>query len=713
MTGARRTRPTVIARFIVLALIASTLLAVSPIRAGTSVSPIMIVGHSLEASAATPQPGNAAMRSVGSSAGTIAASGTLEWTNLTGPVAPPRVNYVSAAYDSVDHYLVTFSGQNASAYPTNLTWVWENGTWVNLTATAGPAPVARMGMALTYDAADSYVLAYGGGGFFATCGTSPATACNSTWAFYGGKWHVLATHGSSPPVSLQPDMVYDAADSYVVASDGFTTWTFKAGAWTELCGTTGNCSNPIPHPPRFPGAMAYDSQAGEVLYYGDSSTWKFSAGNWTNITSTSGTPPPTAPYSYPMMSDDPATASVLYFGGLVGNGAGGWVYLDDTWSFSGGTWTNVSPIQSPPGRYAGALAFDPAVSALLLFGGDTQLGAGGDLNDSWVYGWSAPVGELVPSVYPSSPLPGSTASFSVLFKGGVAPFTYSWRFGDANTSSLPGPTHSYAKIGSYRVSLWVNDSAEHSASTSFYVHVYVPLTITTLTASANPAALGEAVNFTAGAMGGTLPYTFTWAFGDGGIGGNLSNITHVFTTNGPFTTQVAVRDSLGAVAHSFLNISIRLQALAAVSNSSGGSPLIVNFVGGAQGGTPPYTYAWQFGDGTSSTKENPMHTYPSAGLFNVALTVTDSRQNRSTTSLAIQVGGAGSQAGGSSTWFYGFVGAATVAATIAGLWAAVVVRQRIQRREGEEWVEELTSREGVAGSTTTPGSGSKSKEPHT
>jgi PKD repeat protein len=546
-----------------------------------------------------------------------------------------------------------------------------------------------MGMALTYDPTDGYVLAYGGGGFFVSCGSTRATACNSTWTFHGGKWQVLPSAGASPPVSMQLGMVYDAADGYVVASDGFTTWKFSADTWTDLCGITGNCSNPIPHPPRFAGVMAYDSQAGEVLYFGDASTWKFSGGNWTNITSTSGTPPPSAQYA--MMTDDPATGSVLYFGGCgAGCNSVGWTQLNYTWSFSGGTWSNITTVVSPPGRYAGALAYDPGDSVVVLFGGDTQLGAGGNLNDTWVWGSSPPIGELNPSVTPSTPLPGSTATFSVSFKGGVGPFAFSWRFGDGNSSVVATPTHDFAKVGFYRVSLWVNDSAGHTANTSFQVHVYVPLSVE-LNVSPNPAALGMPVNFTAVATGGMAPYTFAWTFGDGGTGGNLSNITHIFTTNGPFTTVVTVRDSVRGVAHGYLNISIRLQALAAASASSGASPLTVSFVGEGQGGSPPYVYSWAFGDGVTSTAQDPRHTYNLTGLFDVVLTVTDSRQNHSVTSLVIRVGSGSTTSSGSSSWFYEFVGAAVLAGAVGGAWAAVVTRQRKRRREGEEWVKELTS----------------------
>jgi hypothetical protein len=40
-------------------------------------------------------------------------------------------------------------------------------------------------------------------------------------------------------------------------------------------------------------------------------------------------------------------------------------------------------------------------------------------------------------------------------------------------------------------------------------------------------------------------------------------------------------------------------------------------------GEPPYTYHWDFGDESSSTKLNPTHTYTKAGVYTYTFTVTD------------------------------------------------------------------------------------------
>ncbi len=49
----------------------------------------------------------------------------------------------------------------------------------------------------------------------------------------------------------------------------------------------------------------------------------------------------------------------------------------------------------------------------------------------------------------------------------------------------------------------------------------------------------------------------------------------------------------------------------------------VQFYGTAYGGTEPYTWHWDFGDGSTSTQQNPTHVYTKAGTYTVTLTVTD------------------------------------------------------------------------------------------
>jgi uncharacterized repeat protein (TIGR01451 family) len=64
-----------------------------------------------------------------------------------------------------------------------------------------------------------------------------------------------------------------------------------------------------------------------------------------------------------------------------------------------------------------------------------------------------------------------------------------------------------------------------------------------------------------------------------------------------------------------------------VANFTSNSPQIycynITFNGTATGGTSPYTYHWDFKDGSSSTEQNPSHRYSAPGTYYVTLTVTD------------------------------------------------------------------------------------------
>ncbi|HZR54325.1 MAG TPA: PKD domain-containing protein [Streptosporangiaceae bacterium] len=91
----------------------------------------------------------------------------------------------------------------------------------------------------------------------------------------------------------------------------------------------------------------------------------------------------------------------------------------------------------------------------------------------------------------------------------------------------------------------------------------------------------------------------------------------------PMTTadQAALGDPLEDF---WIQGSTPLTAAAGASPTTGNAPLSVSFTGSATGGTAPYSYSWNFGDGSSSTAQNPSHTYSSAGTFTATLTVTDS-----------------------------------------------------------------------------------------
>ena len=82
------------------------------------------------------------------------------------------------------------------------------------------------------------------------------------------------------------------------------------------------------------------------------------------------------------------------------------------------------------------------------------------------------------------------------------------------------------------------------------------------------------------------------------------------------TTSATVTDICGT--------SSALTATASANTASGAAPLSVNFTGSFAGGTSPYSFDWNFGDGSAhSSQQNPTHVYTSAGSYSVVFKVTD------------------------------------------------------------------------------------------
>jgi len=78
-------------------------------------------------------------------------------------------------------------------------------------------------------------------------------------------------------------------------------------------------------------------------------------------------------------------------------------------------------------------------------------------------------------------------------------------------------------------------------------------------------------------------------------------------------------------------------ATASAYPASGPAPLTVNFDGATTGGCPGYTYAWDFGDGSSSSDQNPSHSYQALGDYIASLTVTDSKGTVTQSNVSITV----------------------------------------------------------------------------
>ena len=70
-----------------------------------------------------------------------------------------------------------------------------------------------------------------------------------------------------------------------------------------------------------------------------------------------------------------------------------------------------------------------------------------------------------------------------------------------------------------------------------------------------------------------------------------------------------------------------------------GQPVTFSSAGSSDSDGNISAYAWQFGDGNTSTQANPSHSYTQSGVFTAVLTVTDNDGNTHTDSATVTIGG--------------------------------------------------------------------------
>ncbi len=172
--------------------------------------------------------------------------------------------------------------------------------------------------------------------------------------------------------------------------------------------------------------------------------------------------------------------------------------------------------------------------------------------------------------------------------------------------------------------------------------------------------------------------TANWSFGDGGVAQGFS-VQHTFLTSGAYSVNVTVSDSWGDAALEPFGVLVgsgvtpTLLVGGGPAVQSGIAPLSVLFAANASGGSIPYTFAWQTGDGTSNANATFLHTYPTPGNYTARLTVRDwgGRSVELNWSILVEPVPAASTSGTSSLVVYAVIGGvvAALAAVSAAWWS--------------------------------------------
>ena len=115
----------------------------------------------------------------------------------------------------------------------------------------------------------------------------------------------------------------------------------------------------------------------------------------------------------------------------------------------------------------------------------------------------------------------------------------------------------------------------------------------------------------------SAPTSWSWTFGDGGTS-TVQNPSHIYTAFGSYTVALTATNPAGSDSVSKTGY-IAVHVTGFTSNVTWGAvPLTVNFTDQTLGS--PTSWSWTFGDGGTSTAQNPSHTYTTAGYYDVSLT---------------------------------------------------------------------------------------------
>lgn len=203
-----------------------------------------------------------------------------------------------------------------------------------------------------------------------------------------------------------------------------------------------------------------------------------------------------------------------------------------------------------------------------------------------------------------------------------------WSFGDlsaTNTSTLVNPSHSYASVGSYSVSLKVKTNAGCEQT---IVKTITIAPVPTATFAIGTSCQNDSTSFlnqSTGITGYSITNSY-WNFGDASPSATTSIISpkHVYNNSAIYTVKLLVINSAGCKDSIYKTVSVNAEVKADFTYNSACTNSPTNFTSISTIPPAPYqpTYLWNFGVGTGTANvANPIKTYTNSGVYNVTLLV--------------------------------------------------------------------------------------------
>ncbi len=427
-------------------------------------------------------------------------------------------------------------------------------------------------------------------------GTYPGSSkiVTSALPYNDGDWHYLAAAQGANGMRLYVDGKEVAADAGTVSAQSYS------GYW-RLGGDNLNGW------PNAPSSNYFDGDLDEFAVYDRALTQAEVA---THYALGAGIEAPTAAFET-QVSDLEATfdasASTAGNGGTISGY--NWNFGDGSENASGLT---TSHAYAAPGTYEVELSVT------------NEHGLSGSTTKS--------ITVNAPHAVPVAEIGHEASGLSVAFDGtgssaadGATVTGYAWEFGDGGTSSEAKPVHVYGEAGSYPVKLVVTDSTgAKSDEGSCDGGGFHAKPVGAFSVQRSELSVTVDAGASKASDGATMSYAWDW--GDGSSAGSGVEAEHAYAVAGSYEVVLTVTDSLGATAVTkTVDVAAHAVPVAEIGHEASGLSVAFDGTGSsAADGATVTGYAWEFGDGGTSSEAKPVHVYGEAGSYPVKLVVTDS-----------------------------------------------------------------------------------------
>ncbi len=199
--------------------------------------------------------------------------------------------------------------------------------------------------------------------------------------------------------------------------------------------------------------------------------------------------------------------------------------------------------------------------------------------------------------------------------------SWSWNFGDGDTSSEKNPLHTYLSAGNFTVTLIVSDATNKDTTIKRnFIIAYDNKPKAAFSALPLSGVAPLEVQFNDNSTGKIT--SRSWNFGDGDTS-SKQNPLHTYISSGSFNVTLTVSDGSNENTDSKTNYivvyDIKPKAAFSAVPPSGAAPLEVQFTDKSEGNI--ISWLWNFGNGETSFQQNPKYTYQDTGKYSVSLKI--------------------------------------------------------------------------------------------